>query len=108
MGQPWLVYHYVDHFFDKLVLFLETLFCCFPWHALGIHAHLVVNEEIQAKASGSVFEEEDEQPPDEDDQPSIRNTAATLQRILLQLQNHRATKAKVQGFGKSTEKKVDQ
>lgn len=27
-----------------------------------------MNEEIQAKASGSVFEEEDEQPPDEDGQ----------------------------------------
>lgn len=69
MGQPWLVYHYVDHFFDKLGLFLETLlFCCFPWHALCINARLVVDEEIRAKASGSVFEEEDEQPPEEDDQ----------------------------------------
>lgn len=58
MGQPRLVYHYVDHCFDKLALFLETLlFCCLPWRALRIIARLVVDEEIQ-----------DEQPPDEDDQ----------------------------------------
>lgn len=78
MGQPCgLVYHYVHHSFDKLVLFLETLlFCCFPWHALGINACLIVNEEIQAKASGSIFEEEFEQPPDEDDQGAEDAAAA--------------------------------
>lgn len=115
MGQPYgLAHHYVHHSFDELVLFLKTLlFCCFPWHALGFNAHLVVNEEIQAKASSSVFEEEDgNNLPMKmiKNQPLITTTTVRLQgqRMLLLLQNHQATKAMVQGFGKSTEKKVDQ
>lgn len=69
-----------------------------------------MNEEIQAKASGSVFEEEDEQPPDEDDQePTFSHNYgrdAAGAEDAAELQSHQETQAKFRDLASQQRKKL--